>query len=123
MAQTITDYKTNVDATPVPLLERVRSRGRVWADLSKQYGVDNPNPPWKLSLDGICDALDEQSCALPGLERRWEEDRLSADLYADLPFPERQLLTLAHSMIKRNLISEDELAERMKQVDKKLNVV
>ena len=67
--------------------------------------------------------LSEVSCALPGVERRWEEDELTDEHYADVPFPERQLLALAHSMIRRGLIDEDDLKRRMKEVDKRLNMV
>lgn len=110
-----------VDLNPIPLLEKIRAEGRVWEDLAAQYGVTNPDPPWKVNVEGICDALAAGNCALPALERRWEEDELSEDLYADVPFPERQLLALAHSMIKRGLIDEKTLAERMKEVGERLN--
>lgn len=131
--------------TPVPLLEEIKEHGRVWEDLTAQYGVTNPDPPWKTSLDGMCEALAAGSCSspialekqwlagsidrediagkapLPMLERRWEEDELSETLYQDVPFPERQLLALAHSLIKRGLVSEEELAVRMKQIYERLN--
>jgi hypothetical protein len=105
---------------PIALLETIRSQGRVWGDLAAQYGVTNPDPPWKVNLEATCDALSVEACALPLLERRAEEDELSASLYADVPFPERQLLALAHSMIKRGLVDEKELASRMKQVLERL---
>jgi hypothetical protein len=57
------------------------------------------------------------------LERRAEEDDLSATIYAGVPFPERQLLALAHSMIRRGLIDEEELARRMQQVHERLTSV
>ena len=104
------------DANPISLLETIRIRGRVWGDLAAQYGVTNPDPPWKVNLEATCDALSEEACALPLLERRAEEDELSATLYSDVPYPERQLLALAHSMIKRGLVNEDELHRRMKEV-------
>jgi hypothetical protein len=63
------------------------------------------------------------SCALPSLERRAEEDELSETLYEDVPFPERQLLALAHSMIKRGLVDEGELARRMEEVGQRLKSV
>lgn len=128
--------------TPVPILEEIKEHGRVWEDLASQYGVTNPDPPWKTSLDGICEALSAGSCssvaaaekrwldgrvdrssmdgALPLLERRWEEDELSETLYQDVPFPERQLLCLAHSLIKRGLVNEQDLAARMKAVHERL---
>jgi hypothetical protein len=113
----------NLDHSPISLLEKIKQEGRVWGDLCEQYGVDNPDPPWKITLEATCDVLAEESCALPALERRWEEDELSQELYQDVPFPERQLLALAHSMIRRGLINEDELAHRLKEVDKRLNEV
>jgi len=113
----------DLDPSPISLLEKVRNEGRVWDDLCEQYGVNNPNPPWKITLEATCDMLAEESCALPALERRWEEDELSKTRYADVPFPERQLLALAHSMIRRGLIDEDELARRMEEVGKRLNMV
>lgn len=123
------------DTTPIALLEGIRRRGRAWKDLATQYGVNNPDPPWKITLDATCDMLaaescvvpydqvESGSCALPSLERRAEEDDLSETIYADVPFPERQLLALAHSMIRRGLFDEEELARRMKQVEDKLTRV
>ncbi|NQV84714.1 MAG: hypothetical protein HQ494_12945 [Rhodospirillales bacterium] len=113
----------NLDSSPISLLDKVKKEGRVWEELCEQYGVDNPDPPWKITLDATCDVLSEVSCAIPVLERRWEEDELSESLYADVPFPERQLLALAHSMIRRGLVDEDELAKRMTLVEKRLNMV
>ncbi|MDH3311276.1 MAG: hypothetical protein OEM95_11475 [Gammaproteobacteria bacterium] len=112
------EHETNL--ATIPLLETIRRRGRVWRDLASQYGVTNPDPPWKVNLEATCDALSAEACALPLLERRSEEDELSASLYANVPFPERQLLALAHSMIKRGLVDEKELASRMKQVHDRL---
>lgn len=109
------------DLDPVPLLERVRTEGRVWSDLAAQYGVVNPDPPWKVNVEGTCDALAAGQCALPALERRWEEDDLAESIYADVPFPERQLLALAHTMIKRGLIDETELTARMEIVNRRFS--
>jgi len=123
------------DVTPIALLESIKRHGKVWEDLAAQYGVMNPDPPWKVTMDATCDILAADSCvlpnhrvapgscALPSLERRAEEDDLSETVYADVPFPERQLLALAHSMIKRGLVDEEELARRMKQVHERLTSV
>ena len=56
--------------------------------MAAKYGVDNPVPPWKTSLDGICDALDQSSCGagIPSVDRRNEGDALSAAVYS-LPYP------------------------------------
>ncbi|MDP1633085.1 MAG: hypothetical protein Q8L69_00205 [Gallionellaceae bacterium] len=131
--------------TPIPVLEEVSKHGRVWEDLANQYGVANPDPPWRTSLEGMCEVLganslssstamekrwlegsiDRQSVVkstpLPSLERRMEEDELSETIYQDVPFPERQLLALAHSLIKRGLMDEKDLAARMKQIQERLN--
>jgi hypothetical protein len=123
------------DVTPIPVLEEVRSHGRVWEELASQYGVTNPDPPWKIDLEATCDMLaadscvkpydevEPGSCVLPSLERRAEEDDLSETIYEDVPFPERQLLALAHSMLKRGLFTEAELAEQMRKVSEKLKSV
>jgi len=112
----------NLDQSPISLLEKVKKDGRVWEDLCEQYGVDNPDPPWRITLEATCDVLSEVACALPALERRWEEDKLTDAHYAEVPFPERQLLALAHSMIRRGLIDEKELSKRMEEVERRLNM-
>lgn len=145
MSESAKPEEPKAEWTPVPLLEDIKERGRVWGDLAAQYGVTNPDPPWKTSLDGMCEALGTTACSpamavekrwldgsidrkeidsavpLPVLERRWEEDELSETLYQDVPFPERQLLALTHSLIKRGLVSEKDLAQRMKQVHERLS--
>lgn len=132
----------DLDPSPIELLEKVKQEGRAWDELSEQYGVDNPDPPWRLSLESTCDALnggywnisnqcepdddhkpDGNDRKLDSLERRWEEDELVTQHYAEVPFPERTLLSLAHSMIRRGLIDESDLAEHMKVVKKRLNMV
>jgi hypothetical protein len=73
-------------------------------------------------LDGSIDREGVSSAVpLPLLERRWEEDELSETLYQDVPFPERQLLALTHSLIKRGLVTEEDLQRRMKEVHERLN--
>lgn len=136
-SETVHGYQSweGTDTSPIEVLEGVRSQGRVWEDLAIQYGVTNPDPPWKIDLEATCDMLaadscvkpynevEPGSCVLPSLERRAEEDDLSDTIYADVPFPERQLLALAHSMLKRGLFSEEELAAQMEKVANKLREV
>ena len=104
----------------IATLDRIASGGQDWPHVADKYGVTNPVPPWKSSLDGICDALDVNGQALPLLERRRDEDVLSQGIYADLPAPERQLVALAHSLIARGIINEQELARRMQAVRERL---
>lgn len=91
--------------------------------MAPKHGVDNPVPPWKTSLDGMCDALDQSACGpqvLSFVERRNEEDELSATVYAELPYPENRLVALAHSLVARGVIDEAELQERMAAVRARL---
>ena len=44
--------------TNIAPLAKIVERNQVWSRMTAKYGVDNPVPPWKTSLDGICDALD-----------------------------------------------------------------
>ena len=103
-------------------LAKIVERNQVWGRMAAKYGVDNPVPPWKTSLDGICDALDQSSCgaSLLGVDRRNEEDALSATVYSGLPYPENRLVALAHSLVRRGLIDEAELEERLANVRARL---
>lgn len=129
-----------LDTSPIDLLEQIKREGRVWEELSEEYGVDNPDPPWRINLESTCDQLangywspfnicrpvDEQEepddKKIDAIERRWEEDQLVSELYSDVPFPERTLLALAHTMIRRGILSEEELAVQMKRVSDRLNM-
>jgi hypothetical protein len=103
-------------------LAKIVENNQVWDRMAAKYGVDNPLPPWRTSLDGICDALDQSNCgaALPSVDRRDEEDTLSATVYSDLPYPENRLVALAHSLVRRGLIDETELEERVAAVRARL---
>ena len=96
---------------------------QVWPRMAAKYGVENLVPPWKTSLDGLCDALDHAACDAPVpsfKERRDEEDVLSATVYSDLPYPENQLVALAHSLLARGVIAEDELRQRLSDVRRRM---
>jgi hypothetical protein len=110
------------DGPSIAALARIVERNQVWGRMAAKYGVDNPVPPWKTSLDGICDALDQSSCgaALLSVDRRNEEDALSATVYSSLPYPENRLVALAHSLVRRGLIDEAELEERLAAVRARL---
>lgn len=110
----------DIDEVRVRLLEEVVARGQVWSRMAAEYGVSNPVPPWKSSLDGTCDALDRADDTLPPAQRRAEEDQLLRTHYPELPYPESQLVALAHSLIARGVIDEAELARRMELVRARL---
>ena len=100
------------------VLVQIVERNHTWPVMAAKYGVENPLPPWKTSLDGLCDVLDkscapEEELSLTFKERRDEEDELSATRYADLPYPENQLVALAHSLLARGVIREADLSQRL----------
>jgi hypothetical protein len=107
---------------PIAPLAKIIERNQVWGRVAAKYGVDNPLPPWETSLDGICDALDQSSrgAALPGVDQRNEEDALATTVYSDLPYPENRLVALAHTLVRRGLIDETELADRLAAVRARL---
>ncbi|MGB9250435.1 MAG: thiocyanate hydrolase [Mycobacterium sp.] len=113
----------SVEQTPIAPLAKIVERNQVWSEMAAKYGVVNPVPPWKTSLDGICDALDQSGCGpevLSFADRRNEEDALSATVYSNLPYPENRLVALAHSLLVRGVIDEAELEERLAAVRARL---
>ena len=107
------------DLSRIPLLEAIRNEDKTWEELAPRYGVTNPDPPWKVSLYATCECL-AVGQALPSLERRRAEDQLGETVYSGTPAPERQLLALAHIMLSRGLLREEDLARRMKVVRSRL---
>ena len=86
----MTDDSRSIEELRIAVLNRIVEHNQVWPRMAAKWGVENPVPPWKTSLDGLCDALDHAACAadVPSFkERRDEEDVLSATVYADLPYP------------------------------------
>jgi hypothetical protein len=113
----------SIEDSAIAPLAKIVERNQVWSRMAAKYGVDNPAPPWKTSLDGICDALDQSACG-PGIlnfvDRRNEEDALSATVYSNLPYPENRLVALAHSLVMRGVSGEAELEERLAAVRARL---
>jgi hypothetical protein len=109
-----------VDLSPIPLLEALRSReDETWENLAPRCGVTNPDPPWKVALYATFECL--SACnALPSLQRRHAEDRLGETLYSGTPAPEQQLLALAHTMLSRGLLNDEDLANHMAAVRSRL---
>jgi hypothetical protein len=108
-----------VNPTPVPLLEAIRKDGKTWEELAPRYGVTHPDPPWKVAFTATCECL-AVSGAVPWLQLRRAEDHLAETLYNGMPVPEQQLLALAHTLLSRGVVSEEELARRMQAVRSRL---
>lgn len=105
------------------VLNEIVERDQTWPRMAAKHGVENLVPPWKTSLDGLCDALDHAACDMPVpsfKERRDEEDTLSATVYYELPYPENQLVSLAHSLMVRGIITESELRQRLSAIRARL---
>ena len=51
-----------IENVTVASLAEIVERNQVWPRMAAKYGVENPVPPWKTSLDGLCDALDHAAC-------------------------------------------------------------
>jgi hypothetical protein len=112
-----------IEDVGIEALKNIVQRDQTWPRMAAKWGVENPVPPWKTSLDGMCDALDHANCdaSLPNSkERRDEEDALSATVYSSLPYPENQLVSLAHSLLARGIIDEAELKQRLTSVRERL---
>jgi hypothetical protein len=113
----------SVEQTTIAPLAKIVERNQVWTRMAAKHGVDNPVPPWKTSLDGLCDALDQGGCGpevLSFVDRRNEEDTLSTTVYSNLPYPENRLVALAHSLVARGIIDEAELEARLSAVRARL---
>jgi hypothetical protein len=117
------ENQRSIDDSTIAPLAKIVERKQIWSRMAAKYGVENPVPPWKTSLDGICDALDQGACGpeiLSFVDRRNEEDALSATVYSKLPYPENRLVALAHSLVVRGVIDEAELEERLAVVRARL---
>ena len=47
----------DLENSPIDLLEKIRREGSCWEDLASKWGVDNPDPPWKIWLEATCEVL------------------------------------------------------------------
>lgn len=120
----MTEHMDNRHAdVDIATLGEIVERDHVWPRMTAKYGVENPLPPWKSSLDALCDVLDRAQCdaPLPDFKmRRDEEDELSATRYSTLPYPENQLVALAHSLLVHGIIDEQDLRQRLTVVRERL---
>ena len=114
--------KSNAALGRIALLDAIGSEGKAWDVIAPRYAVTNPDPPWKTSLMAMCECL-SVSGALPTLDRRRTEDELAQAVYSEVPAPERQLLALVHTLLRRGLVVEGDLASRMRTVRSRLEAV
>ena len=114
--------RQSVDLRRIALLESIRNEDQTWVKLAPRWGVTDSEPPWKVCLDATCDCLSAGG-GLGTLDRRHAEDELGETVYSEISNPERQLLALAHTMLSRGLITEEELDRHMRTVRARLEAV
>ncbi len=79
-----------IEHVDIEALKHIVQRNQTWPRMAAKWGVENPVPPWKTSLDGL------------------------------LPYPENQLVSLAHSLLARGIIDEAELKQRLASIRERL---
>ncbi|MCW1959498.1 MAG: thiocyanate hydrolase [Mycobacterium sp.] len=81
--------------------------------MAAKHSVDDPLPPWKTSLDGTLAALDRAGAdAVPA--------RPAGNRYADLPYAESRLITLATTLLAGDVITEADLRHKLATVRARL---
>ncbi|MCC5580509.1 MULTISPECIES: nitrile hydratase subunit beta [Microtetraspora] len=78
--------------------------------------------PWESAMQATCECLSSGG-TLDNLERRQAEDRLGESVYARFPVHTRSALIVAHSLMDRDVITEEELRAKMKEVRARLEMV
>ncbi|WP_067171902.1 nitrile hydratase subunit beta [Microtetraspora niveoalba] len=78
--------------------------------------------PWESAVQATCECLSSAG-TLDNLERRQAEDRLGETVYARFPVHTRSALTVAHSLMDREIFTEEELRAKMKEVRARLEAV
>ncbi len=90
------------------VLDEVVCSRQTWPVVAAKYGVEDPLPPWKTSLEGFIKVLDRRA------------DTPGPAQYTHLPFPEDQLMALAHSLLDQEVIDEGDLRQRLTTVRARL---
>ncbi len=105
---------TQADSAPdFAILEEVVARQQIWPVMAAKHSVDDPLPPWKTSLDGTLAALDRAGAdAVPA--------RPAGNRYADLPYAESRLITLATTLLAGDVITEADLRHKLATVRARL---
>ncbi|MFB4309573.1 ScnB [Actinomadura sp. GTD37] len=84
--------------------------------------IEHEPEVWENRMQATCEALSKNG-ALDNLERRQLEDRMGESLYVRFPVQTRSALTVAHTLMDRNVFTEEELRARMEGVRVKLEEV
>jgi hypothetical protein len=79
----------------------------VGGETTTGHTTDN-GAPWDSSLQATCECLSWRG-VLDNLERRHAEDELGEREYASIDGPSKRVLVLAHLLLERKVIGQDEL--------------
>ncbi|WP_433348486.1 ScnB [Microtetraspora malaysiensis] len=78
--------------------------------------------PWESAIQATCECLSSAG-TLDNLERRQAEDHLGETIYARFPVHTRSALIVAHTLMEREIVTEEELRAKMKEVRARLEMV
>jgi hypothetical protein len=84
--------------------------------------MDHKPFPWETYIQATCDCLDWRG-SWCNKDRRAAEDELGETLYAEFPHYTQQALVAAHVLLDKGLITTDELNNKMKEVQARLERV
>ncbi len=98
------------------ILDRVDQRSE--PDL---LAMEHQPGPWENSMQATCECLSWRG-ALDNLERRHAEDRLGVSVYRQFPVRSRSAVVVAHELMGKGVISEDELQAKMSEVRARLDM-
>jgi hypothetical protein len=98
------------------ILDRVDQRSE--PDL---LATEHQPDPWENSMQATCECLSWRE-TLDNLERRHAEDRLGESVYRQFPVRSRSAVVVAHELMGKGVISEDELQAKMNDVRARLEM-
>lgn len=78
--------------------------------------------PWESSMQATCECLSWRG-SLDNQDRRRMEDELGESLYAEFPVHARSALAVAHSLLDKGVVTQDELGAKMKEIRARLEKV
>jgi Nitrile hydratase beta subunit len=77
--------------------------------------------PWESGMQATCECLSWRG-ALYNADRRRAEDELGETVYADFPAYSRSALVVAHMLLEKGILDQEELRTRMGAVRARLEM-
>jgi hypothetical protein len=95
------------------------------ADQQHNGHLADPNrvpEPWESGMQATCECLSWRG-ALDTVDRRRGEDELGETVYSDFPAYSRSALVVAHMLLAKGVIDQEELRARMSAVRARLEMI